>query len=435
MEKLALVLGGGGAKGAYQVGIWQGIRELGIEPDIITGTSIGALNGALMVQGDYDRSRELWDSIAYNHVFAGEPNPVVERINSRVELFAGGLSELVGGTVDITPFEALIYSYANEGALRASPVQFGMTTVEVPLLKPCELSRDQIPSGRMADYLLASASCFPVFPPRLIDGHYYIDGGYHDDIPISLALRLGATSVVAVDLQSVGMKKAVHATDIPITYIRTEWDLGALFYFGQDRVQRNIRLGYLDIMKALGRIEGRLYAFERGELRRNYQLLRTFALTERGREGVYLGRFLRFVPSLAAPDMMPGVAPIMGLTRRSLDAMESAGRIFGLAPDVLYTSESFNEALIKRVKAAGPSAGQRLWARFFTDETPHMQSAIDILDPAQRVLVLVDIFRHNHLPTIERLFNNTLVVTAEFSAAYYIHVLQGHKEYSKERLE
>ena len=56
MENISLVLSGGGARGAYQIGAWSALRELGLESQInvITGSSIGAINGALMAQGDYD---------------------------------------------------------------------------------------------------------------------------------------------------------------------------------------------------------------------------------------------------------------------------------------------------------------------------------------------------------------------------------------------
>ena len=58
--KTAIVLSGGGGKGAYQIGFWKAIRQLGIKYDIVTGTSIGALNGAFMVQKDYHNAFNLW---------------------------------------------------------------------------------------------------------------------------------------------------------------------------------------------------------------------------------------------------------------------------------------------------------------------------------------------------------------------------------------
>ena len=56
----AIVLSGGGAKGSYQIGVWKALRELNIKYDIITGTSSGALNGALMTQNSYHKARKLW---------------------------------------------------------------------------------------------------------------------------------------------------------------------------------------------------------------------------------------------------------------------------------------------------------------------------------------------------------------------------------------
>lgn len=61
--KQAIALAGGGTKGAYQVGAWKAMRELGIPFDIVTGTSIGSVTAALMVQGDFDRAWELWTHI------------------------------------------------------------------------------------------------------------------------------------------------------------------------------------------------------------------------------------------------------------------------------------------------------------------------------------------------------------------------------------
>ena len=61
--KTGIALAGGGSKGSYQIGVWKALRELGIDYDIVTGTSIGAINGALMVMGDFERAERLWSTI------------------------------------------------------------------------------------------------------------------------------------------------------------------------------------------------------------------------------------------------------------------------------------------------------------------------------------------------------------------------------------
>ena len=65
----AIVLSGGGAKGSYEIGVWKALRRLNIKYDIVTGTSVGALNGALMTQKTYYRGLFFWYNITYNKIF------------------------------------------------------------------------------------------------------------------------------------------------------------------------------------------------------------------------------------------------------------------------------------------------------------------------------------------------------------------------------
>lgn len=66
--KTAWVLCGGGSRGAYEIGVWQALSAAGLAPDIVTGTSIGALNGALIVQQDYAAALDLWANLRIEDV-------------------------------------------------------------------------------------------------------------------------------------------------------------------------------------------------------------------------------------------------------------------------------------------------------------------------------------------------------------------------------
>ena len=70
MTKRAVVFSGGGAKGGYQIGAWKALNELGFKPDIVTGTSVGALNGALMALDKYDDAYDIWYNMGMDTVFA-----------------------------------------------------------------------------------------------------------------------------------------------------------------------------------------------------------------------------------------------------------------------------------------------------------------------------------------------------------------------------
>ena len=69
VQKTALVLGGGGSRGAYEIGVWQALRELGIPVNMVTGTSVGAINGAMIAQDAFELAVSLWKEIDTPMVF------------------------------------------------------------------------------------------------------------------------------------------------------------------------------------------------------------------------------------------------------------------------------------------------------------------------------------------------------------------------------
>ncbi|MEG0378349.1 MAG: patatin-like phospholipase family protein, partial [Eubacterium sp.] len=68
MKEYGLVLSGGGTKGAFEIGVWQALRELHIKTPCIIGTSIGAINAALIAQNDFNKAREFWSNLTINQV-------------------------------------------------------------------------------------------------------------------------------------------------------------------------------------------------------------------------------------------------------------------------------------------------------------------------------------------------------------------------------
>ena len=81
-KEYALVLEGGGTRGAYQVGVWKALKELGIKIKAISGTSIGSLNGALILQDDLEGMIKLYENIEIKNIME-----VSEKIDSRKNLF------------------------------------------------------------------------------------------------------------------------------------------------------------------------------------------------------------------------------------------------------------------------------------------------------------------------------------------------------------
>ena len=198
----ALVLAGGGARGSYQVGVWRALMELDWHPQIITGTSVGSLNGAMFVLDQYETARDMWLAIRSKDVME---LPEEDADLSALHQFLR--SVVKAGGMDVTPLEEIVERVLDEDALRAAPIRFGLVTVEQRGLKPRELTLDEIPAGKVKDYLMASAACFPALRAREIDGVKFLDGGYSDNMPTGLAKRMGADELVCVDLEGVGITR------------------------------------------------------------------------------------------------------------------------------------------------------------------------------------------------------------------------------------
>ena len=255
-RKTALVLSGGGSRGAYQAGAWQAIQELGIKLDMVVGVSVGALNGAMVVQGDPIKTANLWRQMETDMIFDVASDATLPDFAK--EFFANGGAGSTG-------LQKIVNQYADEEIIRKSPIDFGLVTVEFPSRKPYYLWKEDIPEGKIADYVTASASAFPAIQTYEIDGKEFIDGGYANNLPVSMALEHGATDVIAVYLDAVGKFYPEELDQVEnLVYIKPKWELGDFLVFSRENSRKIIRLGYLDAMKAFDIYEGEYYTFVKG---------------------------------------------------------------------------------------------------------------------------------------------------------------------------
>jgi NTE family protein len=179
----AFVLSGGASLGAVEVGMLRGLTEASIAPDMLLGTSVGALNAAFVAGhpglDGVDRLAALWGSIRRNDVFPLRP--------------LTGLLGFVGRRdhlVPIDPLKRLITDNLTFERLEDSPVPLHVVATEV-------VSGDDVrfSSGPAAQAILASAAIPGVFPAVEIDGVAYMDGGVTDNTPIADAVALGADTI------------------------------------------------------------------------------------------------------------------------------------------------------------------------------------------------------------------------------------------------
>ena len=263
MKKTALVLSGGGSRGAYQIGVWEALSELDVTIDMVFGTSVGSINGAMVVQGDLELSRKLWQQMETDMIFDIETTGLPSE-----DAWAYAKEIVLRGGAGTSGLGRLLREYIDEDRVRNAAADYGLVTVEFPSLEGHFLYKSDIPYGRLADYILASASCFPAAQKYVIGDREFIDGGYRDNLPVEMALDRGATSIIAVDLHAAGIVRhsAVRkAKEVPDGFhmIESPLDLGNFLIFDKLNTGRIMRLGYLDTMREFGVYEGERYTFRK----------------------------------------------------------------------------------------------------------------------------------------------------------------------------
>ena len=264
-SETALVLGGGGAKGAYEVGAIAALDELGIKAGSVFGTSVGALHAAMYAQGSMDAAAALWDNIRLSDVVSEESLAIADDAENifdhpeKLLEFITRYAQKKG--VDVSPLMDILHKLIDEDKIRRSGVHLGIVTTRFPSLAMVEKRLEEMETGSLIDWLMASASCFPIFPMKQVGGDRYIDGGFCDNTPVEMAARSGARDIVAIDI---GKHRSHTQYDRRpnITYIRTSQPLGGLLTLDSALSARNRILGYNDVMRAFGRMRGVSYSFD-----------------------------------------------------------------------------------------------------------------------------------------------------------------------------
>ncbi|WP_205473038.1 patatin-like phospholipase family protein [Nocardioides sp. SYSU D00038] len=207
----AFVLGGGGVLGAVEVGMLRALLERGVRPDLVLGTSIGALNGAMVAREPepsvVDRLTELWRDAGSQgrEVYGDRPLRTVRRA-------------VATGT----------HVWSARPLVRRLREEFGETTIEeLPVrLQVCAASIERaaehwFDSGPLVDAVVASAAVPGLLPPAKVGDEHFLDGGIVNSIPLGRAVRLGATRVFVLQ---------VGRIDRPLTPPRRPWEVARVSF-------------------------------------------------------------------------------------------------------------------------------------------------------------------------------------------------------------
>lgn len=263
---LGLALEGGGAKGAYHMGVVKAYLEAGHTFGAVAGTSVGALNGAVIAQGDFEAGYRMWENIDALSIFdidEAEYRQLVQRNFDKStlrQMAAITKKFIVNRGMDTSKIRKLIADVVNERLLRDSATDFGLVTVSLTDRLPLELYKEDIPQGQLLDYLIASAS-FPGFQPAAIDDKLFIDGGLYDNCPINMVARKGCKRIVAVRTLALGITRQIQHSDVTVTEIVPSESLGGMMNFNRSLIRRNLQMGYYDALRHIHGLLGLTYYF------------------------------------------------------------------------------------------------------------------------------------------------------------------------------
>jgi NTE family protein len=208
-REVAFVLGGGGVLGAHEVGMLRALAEGGVEPDLVLGTSIGAVNGAFYAAdptlSGVDRLAQLWRDPSWAERSAGA---TLRRLGTlaRSGTHLQSLEEMRTRLRELLPV-------ARVEDLR---VQFQCVAASIE-----RAAEHWFETGSLADVVLASCAVPGILPPVPIDGEHFIDGGIVNSIPVSRAVALGARTIYVLQ---------VGRLEQPLKPPRWPWEVGLVAF-------------------------------------------------------------------------------------------------------------------------------------------------------------------------------------------------------------
>jgi NTE family protein len=207
----AFVLGGGGVLGAVEVGMLRALFERGVTPDLVLGTSVGALNGAMVARqpdlGVVERLTELWRGAnsSAREVYGDNPLRTVRRaVATGTHIYsAAPLKQRLVDELGTVTFEEL-------------PVRFQVCAASIE-----RAAEHWFDSGPVVDAVVASAAVPGLLPPARVGDEHFLDGGIVNSIPLGRAVQLGATRVYVLQ---------VGRVDRPLTAPRRPWEVARVSF-------------------------------------------------------------------------------------------------------------------------------------------------------------------------------------------------------------
>lgn len=265
-KTIGLALEGGGGKGAYQVGAYMGLLEEGYKFDYIVGTSIGAINGVMMVQDQVELLAKIWSNISNSKVLEVDEDKynylIHEKLSpSSVIKKARLLRDLIeSGGISTSAITKLLDDFVDEDLVRRSPIEFGLSTINLAKRLYEEVFISDMPRGTLKEYILTSSN-LPVFNYENSKIEDYLDAGFYKNNPFEMLLGRCDLVINILIYDKRLHYRARKSTGVDI--IKANQDLGHILDFDKNISKQNIKLGYYDALRYVNSYRGEAYYIER----------------------------------------------------------------------------------------------------------------------------------------------------------------------------
>ena len=258
-EKWALTLAGGGAKGAYQFGVWKALREMQLEKNLVavSGSSVGALNAALISLNEFDDAKTIWTSIMPKQFLDINFDTIIGPLDTLVK------RTLTNGLCSRDGLISIIDNYLNLKELAAARIPAYVCVSHYPSEcieclnekpEPEYISLSEVDAHDAKQLLLASSAMPYVYPPDLIHDKVYRDGGLSDNVPVLPMATVGADKLIVVKLEPDDkVNTDLYSTFSEVVEIVPSREIGDLLDGTLEFTSRNadfrILLGYYDTLR------------------------------------------------------------------------------------------------------------------------------------------------------------------------------------------
>ncbi len=287
--KYGLALEGGGAKGAYQIGVVKALIDNGYEFEAVVGTSIGALNAAMVVQDRIDDAIDLWSNISYKKMFNVDDKKVSSALSAKIDLeivkyFSSKFGQILkNGGISTENIRKILVDNVDEKKVRKSKMKFGLVTVCLSDKEVKQVFIDEIPKGELIDYLMATSS-LPVFKRAKIDNKSYLDGGVYDNCPVEMLEKKGIKNVIAIRnykrMRIRNYKNIIKKNDINLYMVEPVDNLPGILKFDSKNTNELLRLGYFDGIKFAKKLDGIRYYVNSQEEKKFVHMLVDYDIDE-----------------------------------------------------------------------------------------------------------------------------------------------------------